>query len=221
MGRFPATLPALAAVLLTLPNVAHGTFQLFSYQSRSGMRLCRGNTTTGEAECATGTGETTTVPIGQAPVWHGVRDAPVFWYRFLPPFPDKGAGLYEFFVYYVEERARICVGHTATGEAICADGTGTWGRARGVSPPVYETEGDRQVARYKYFRPVPGQKPGDFAFGSYLAESGIRVCRMRTATGEVHCVDKALLFARQPALYPPAWRMAEGATTWFRFFVPR
>lgn len=203
-------LPALCA--------AQG-FEVFSYERDGAMRLCKGDTRTGDAECVTGTGQAITT-AGQMPQFQGTTEAEVTWLKFPARFTGPAAeGQYAFFVYYQAEEARICTGNTATSEVICADGTGLFARTRGLTKPVFAMDGDRKIRLYRFFGPQPG-KVGDFGFSAYRQNKAARVCWFRTANGEAVCTSGTSVFSREPAMSPPRWQMKPAQTTWYRYFGP-
>jgi len=211
----------VVALLVTLCHAdASANYQLFSYQQDDAMRLCRGDTTTGAAECTTGTGEIADATNGTAPQWHGVRETQVTWLQFPAPFGEPGPKRYAFFVLYHEEQPRICVGDTAGGEVICVNGTASVGSALGIQRPEYRTDRTREVVRWRFFQRRTGA-PGTFSFGTYRRENALRMCRMETASGETVCVAGTQLYARDPVTRPPTWMQRKGTLRWYRYFVPR
>ncbi|MFT7620969.1 MAG: hypothetical protein ACI9WU_000130 [Myxococcota bacterium] len=209
----------VCAVLGSLAADAHaGRYQLFTYQRDHATRVCRGDTTTGEALCVTGTGEAVQMPDGTPPRWGGVADVVVHWFHFPPRFTDQGEGLYQFFTYYQDKQPRICVGNTATSEAICVDGTWTLASARSVAPPQLVTNADRVVTALKYFHRGEG-KAGDYGFAGYTNKNGARVCVMASATGDTHCTDGTGVFARGKVMDPVRWKARAVTLRWFRFFA--
>lgn len=211
----------LASALLVLVGASAGAqarYQLFSYQKGEAMRLCRGDRSTGVAECVDGTGEAVQTIGAQPPTWTGVADVAVTWFHFPSPFAERAEDRYEFFVYASSGQARVCVGDTATGEAICADGTASYATARATGKPGYLVDPRRTLTRYRYFHARSG-KIGTWTFGSYQARSGPRVCVMNTTTSETVCTDGTAVVSRGRAVHPPQWEQAPIRPKWLRFFA--
>lgn len=223
----------LVCVLLSPCLAAHGQggpppagpaerWTFFSYQTEQGRRICRGNTTRGDAECVDGTSESATLMDGKAPRFSQKAGARIGWLRYPSPGEGSAPGMYAFFTYQASEKARICAGNTATGTAMCVDGTATWSRTLGTSRPVYQTTGGHVLTALRYFEPKRNGKPGDHAFGAYALGDSARVCVMETASGETICADGTTTFARAKVGKPLNWQRRRAATRYLRFFrAPR
>lgn len=201
--------------------LASGPNRVFGYERDGKMRLCRGNTTTGVADCVDGTPESAWQKDGKKPMWAGVRDATIRWLRY--PNPHVGAvsaqGLYEFLVIYDKRQPWVCTGDTRTGLLVCAAGTATSGQSRAISPPEFTIDPKRVLSLTRWFWLEPQGTVGDYSFGSYKGVNGaLRVCRMRTDSGDTTCADSTPLSSSETARQRPRWTLRTLTSRFYRFF---
>ena len=207
---------ALGLVIEAGAQPGHG-YMLFAYRTEEASRLCRGNTTTGDAECVDGTSETATTIDGTNPRFRDVDGVTVRWLKYPNVEGPQAPGLYTFFVYYSKEGPRVCTGNTATSQAVCATGTATWAKTRGSAPPAYVTDTNRAITHLKYFEPRPG-KAGDFAFAAYHSKGSARICVMAASTGETVCTTGSRTFSREKAATSPKWQDRRAQLQLLRYF---
>lgn len=215
---------ALALCLLgPCAALASGPHRVFGYERDGKMRLCRGNTTSGVADCVDGTPESASQKDGKKPIWGGIRDAAVRWLRY--PNPHVGAvsapGLYEFLVIYDKGQPWVCTGDTRTGLLICAAGTAISGQSRAISPPMFTTDPKRVITLTRWFWLEQLGTVGDYSFGSYKGAGGApRVCRMRTDSGDTTCADSTALSSSETVMQRPRWTLQSLVSRFYRFFRP-
>jgi hypothetical protein len=209
----------LLTVLIPGFGLAKGKVQIFTYISSSGdPRVCKGDTTTGEAICAESA-------LGQAKVRDlskpEIKDEtaePIRYFRYQSPFPKPGPDGYQFFVYYNSSGdVRICVGNTANGEAVCRDSSSHRAKAKAGDKLTFSSETD-PVKWFKYFPWSEKDKPGSFSFSAYTKKDGsVRVCRAQTETGLTLCADGASLLATTAGDVEPDYKPTGEGTFYLKY----
>lgn len=211
----------VALVTLVTPGGAADAFELFSYPNDAGaLRLCKGNTTSGEAVCTDAARRTARVKGTKAPAKGQPTPGHAVWLRYDNPFPgaERAEGLYAFFAYHNDAgKVRVCVGHTGTGEAICRDGTPFAGRGPVSGEGVFALGKDVEVNWFSYFAfprargeaKTEAPRPGTWAFSAYRNQDGkARVCQIERASGAALCADASARWAKTRGAAPPKWRIA-------------
>ena len=183
-------IPLIVGLIMPLASSAD-QFQPLTYENEDGdVRICKGNTTTGDMLCVDSARKYAKVPGNATPKFKELDEHKFIYFKYTSPFSKKGTGLYAFFHYYNNKAAvRICVGDTASGQGICRDGTNYYAKSSSYSPTF--KPGNAKVFWFHYFPWSKGQSAGTYAFTSYRNnENGeIRVCQARVANGETICVN--------------------------------
>ncbi len=189
-------------------------WQPFSYTSDSGkVRICKGDTSTGDAICRNYASASAEVAGIATPIWDVSDGGTYRWLRYDSPFKDTGAGLYRFFQYANDRgQVRICVGHTAKGQAVCRDGTSYSASSKEATAPKIEPDTGAAVNWFKFFHWSAPGKAGRWDFTTYRNDSGqVRVCRMDTKGGSTVCQDYVAYTATTKGPERPRWQQQDGA----------
>ena len=210
---------AIALTLLAGPALA-GKFQLFTYRSTGGEpRICKGDTATGVAVCADGTASSTRATGAELPAkWDVKKTARTNYYRYRLGEAAGKAGRYQFFRYYSDKgQVRICSGDTATGVAVCVDGTPESASAKGATPPSdWQVKDTAKTLMLRYFWAAQPE-PGRYGFAAYANSRGAaRICRIDTNNGATLCADGTSVSARVTGQAKPNWLTNPKAKT--RYF---
>ena len=199
-----------ALLLLVAPSALAGRWVPFTYTNDRGLvRVCKGDSTTGDSICtnyARAWSETTGVG---APKFTPAKGTSYLYLRYASPFTAKGpAGRYEFFRYYNDKGAvRICVGDTAQGGAICRDGTPHTANVKGLAEPRFVANKDVKISWFKFFHFSKGSKVGTYAFSTYRNDKGlVRVCQAHTGHGAIICQDFVAFTASTRGTARPKWQ---------------
>ncbi len=210
MSRIPVLL-ALTVGLFLSSEVLAGKIQTFNYRSDKGLtRVCKGDTSTGEAICVDGAAVTASASGTSKPKWVVDDKAKIFYLKYSMGQKKSSKGRYAFFVYYTDRGAvRVCAGDTATGVANCADGTAESAQAMGTAQPTFEVSAKARIFLLKYFNKEKGQT-GRFGFMSYRNNRGLaRICRSDTNNGSTLCVDGTAVSATVLGKAKPKWKTSE------------
>ncbi len=208
----PAAVATVAAALTLLlaPAALAAHWVPFTYTNDRGLvRVCKGDSTTGDAICTNYARAWSEVTGVAAPKFTPAKGTSYLYLRYDSPFSAKGPpGRYEFFRYYNDKSAvRICVGDTATGAAICRDGTPHTAEVKGLAEPQFATSKDVQISWFKFFHFSKASKPGTYAFSTYRNDKGlVRVCQANTATGAIICQDFVAFTASTRGPAAPNWQ---------------
>lgn len=205
------------ALLLLAGTAQAGKYQLLTYSSSKGEpRVCKGDTSSGTVTCADGTPSSARVTGASMPSSWAVKEKAITTHlRYRLGAEQAAAGRYQFFRYYSNKsEVRICAGDTASGVAVCADGTAESARVTGAAlPSNWKVKPKAQTFLLKYFQPTPA-KPGRFGFAAYRNSRHLaRICRIDTATGDTFCADGTAVSAAVVGLGKPEWRTKEKAET--------
>lgn len=206
---------AVVVVGSVAPAAVGAPWQPFSYTSDAGkVRICKGDTATGDAICRNYAEASVEVEGIAAPTWEVSGDSTTYrWLRYDSPFKDKKAGLYRFFQYSNDEgQVRICVGHTAKGQAVCRDGTALSGTSSEATAPTLKPDPAAKVRWFRFFHWTAPGRLGQWDFTTYRNDSGeVRVCRMDTKTGSTVCQDYVAYTAQTKGAERPRWQQQDGA----------
>ena len=135
------------------------------------------------------------------------------------------AGKFQLFTYRSAGGSpRVCKGDTATGIAVCADGTANTAEAKGADLPAkWEA---KQTAQVNYLRFRLGEASGQagrYQFFRYYSDKGqVRICAGDTAAGVAICADGTPESASAQGPTPPTdWQVkAQAKTLLLKYFWP-
>ena len=199
----------VGAALLIAPAALAGRWVPFTYTNDRGLvRVCKGDSTTGESLCTNFARAWGKVKGVSAPKLSPATGTEYLYLKYDSPFSAKGeAGRYEFFRYYNDKGAvRICVGDTAEGSAVCRDGTAYSATVRGLAEPRFTASKNVSIRWFKFFHFSKKGAAGTYAFTTYRNDKGlVRVCQQHTGNGAILCQDFVAFTASTRGPAAPKW----------------
>ncbi|MFT5431723.1 MAG: hypothetical protein ACI9OJ_002420 [Myxococcota bacterium] len=130
-----------------------GRFAFFTYASEGAGRVCVGNTSTGQAICASGTATWATARGVGTPDYRTDPKRVVEHYRFFDSKTEGTNGTYAFTSYSSDGAPRVCRMTTATSETLCVGGTLTWSRQPALQPKPRWRKRPGNLQWFRYFKP--------------------------------------------------------------------
>jgi len=127
------------------------------------------------------------------------------------------AGKYQLFTYRTAGgEPRVCKGDTASGQAVCADGTAASATAAGADlPGKWDVKQTAQTNYLRYRLAETGGAAGRYQFFTYYSDKiQVRVCAGDTTTGVAICADgTAESASAEGAEAPTKWTVRNSAKT--------